>query len=58
MTIYTSRKEGMNKEKTYICENNNQAIEFVKKLAQKGDAILLKASNGLNFQEIFNEIIK
>lgn len=51
-------EKGMNKGNTHLCENNNQAIELVKLLAQKGDAVLLKASNGLNFQEIFNEIIK
>lgn len=51
-------EKGMNKGNTHLCENNNQAIELVKQLAQKGDAVLLKASNGLDFQEIFNEIIK
>ena len=51
-------EKGMDKENTHLCENNNQAIELVKQLAQKGDAVLLKASNGLDFQEIFNEIIK
>ena len=50
--------EGMSKEKIYTCENNQEAIETIKKIAKSGDAILLKASNGLNFQEIFNEICK
>ena len=50
--------EGMSKEKIYTCENNSEAIETIRKIAKSGDAILLKASNGLNFQEIFNEICK
>ena len=50
--------KGMSKEKIYVCENNSEAIETIRKIAKSGDAILLKASNGLNFQEIFNEICK
>ena len=50
--------EGISKEKVYMCENNSKAIETIREIAKSGDAILLKASNGLNFQEIFNEICK
>ncbi len=50
--------EGISKEKVYMCEKNSEAIETIRKIAKSGDAILLKASNGLNFQEIFNEICK
>ena len=50
-------ENNFNKEKIYICSKNSEAIELINKIAKKGDAILLKASNGLNFQEIFNEII-
>ena len=50
--------EGISKEKVYMCENNSKAIETIREIAKRGDAILLKASNGLNFQEIFNEICK
>ena len=50
--------EGMSKEKIYMCENNGEAIETIREIAKSEDAILLKASNGLNFQEIFNEIYK
>ena len=40
----------------FICNNNDEAASLIKQQASKGDAILLKASNGLNFQEIFNKI--
>ena len=41
-----------------MCKSNREAVELINKLAKKGDAVLLKASNSLNFQEIFNEICK
>ena len=50
--------EGISKEKIYMCENNGKAIETIGKIAKSGDVILLKASNGLNFQEIYSEICK
>ena len=46
-------EKGMNSSNVLICNNNNEAVELIKKLASKGDAVLLKASNSLNFQEIF-----
>lgn len=49
-------KQGMSKDKVFICTDNAEAAELVQKLSKKGDAILLKASNALNFQEIFNKI--
>ena len=49
-------KQGMSKDKVFICTNNAEAVECVQKLSKKGDAILLKASNALNFQDIFNKI--
>ena len=50
-------EDGMSNEKIYMCENNQDAIKIIEELSKEGDAILLKASNGLNFQEIFNEIL-
>jgi UDP-N-acetylmuramyl pentapeptide synthase len=47
----------MQEKDIYTCNNNNEAIELIRKKANKGDAVLLKASNGLNFQEIFIAII-
>ena len=48
---------GMDKEKIYICNSNDEAIELLKKLAKEGDAVLLKASNGMNFEQIFQKIV-
>ena len=51
-------KCGMNKNSVYTLSNNNDAIKIINSIILPGDAILLKASNGLNFKEILNEIIK
>ena len=48
---------GMNEKNIYTCENNNEAIELIKGLSKNGDAVLLKASNGMNFEQIFQNII-
>lgn len=47
---------GMIEKNVYTCDNNKEAIELIKIKATNGDAVLLKASNALNFQEIFNQI--
>ena len=51
-------KCGMNKNNVYTLSNNNDAISILSDIILPGDVILLKASNGLNFKEILNEIIK
>ena len=51
-------KCGMNKNNVYTLSNNNDAISILSDIILPGDAILLKASNGLHFKEILNEIIK
>lgn len=59
MSKYISKKaqeEGLRKDKIYVCKNNEEAIEILENKIQEGDAILLKASNGMNFQEIFEKI--
>lgn len=53
-----AQEKGLNKENIFVCEENSEAVKIINKIAKPGDAILLKASNGLNFQEIFNEICK
>ena len=50
------QKEGMNKNNIYMCDNNKEAIELLNRFIIKGNTILLKASNSMNFQEIFNAI--
>lgn len=49
-------KEGMNKEKIYELKTIEEAISLIKEQFQKGDAILLKASNGMNFNKIVEAI--
>lgn len=46
----------MNKENVYEFESVEEAIEKIKQEQQKGDVILTKASNGMNFKKIVEEI--
>ena len=48
---------GFNSKNLYCFENNLEAINILKEIIKNGDCILLKASNGLKFIEILNEII-
>ena len=50
-------EKGLDNNRIYICKNNEEAIKIIKKISKPEDAILLKASNAMNFQEIFNSII-
>ena len=36
----------------YILNNNAEVIDIMDKIKQKGDCILIKASNGMHFNEI------
>ena len=49
--------KGMAKEKIHICKYNDEAIQLIKKIAEPKEAILLKASNGMKFQDIYEQII-
>ena len=49
-------KNGMEEKNIFMCNNNDEAASLINQKANNGDAILLKASNSLNFQEIFNLI--
>lgn len=50
--------EGMDQDKTYQLETIEEAIRIIKEQSQKGDAILVKASNGMNFKRIVEAIRK
>lgn len=41
---------------TYICRNNEEAIHVVNSNVSKNDVILLKASNGMKFNEILEKL--
>ena len=45
-------------EKIIVCNTNEEAIENINKIKQENDAILLKASNGMQFGEILEGIRK
>lgn len=49
---------GMPKQNIYTLNNNAEAIELLKNIIKPNDTILFKASNGLNFKEIIDEVIK
>lgn len=45
-------KCGMRPENIYICDSNEQVIEYLKTIVKEKDTLLIKASNGLHFYEI------
>lgn len=46
-----------NKITTYICDTNKEAIDVINEIKHEGDIILVKASNGMKFDEIIEKII-
>ena len=51
-----AEKKGMKKDDIFLCKNNKEAIDILQKKLKVEDAILLKASNSLNFTEICDAI--
>ncbi len=51
-----AEEKGMKKENIFCFINNQEAIRFLEKNLQKEDAILIKASNSLNFTQICEAI--
>ena len=50
-----AKQEGLSTSNIYEFEKNSEAQEFLKELTKEGNInILLKASNGMKFQEIFD----
>ena len=47
---------GMNKESIYHIESNDKAANLIKQIAKQGDIVLVKASNGMHFDEIVSFI--
>ena len=52
----TAKKHGMNEENIFIFENNNQVINLINKIKKDDDCILIKASNGMHFIELVNNL--
>ena len=53
-----AEKEGMSKDKIYEFNNKEDAINKIKELVRNNDAILIKASNAMKFDEITKELSK
>lgn len=49
---------GMMEENIYSFDNNLDAINLLKNILEEDDTILIKASNGLRFKEIVEELVK
>ena len=47
---------GMNKDNVYHLANNEEAVNIIKEIANDGDIVLVKASNGMHFDEIVEKI--
>ncbi len=56
--VEKAKEEGMNEENIFLLKNNKEAIKLLEENMKKEDAILIKASNGLNFIEICEAISK
>lgn len=51
-----AEKEGMKKQDIYIFNIKEDAIQKIKEIVKNGDAVLIKASNAMKFDEITKEL--
>ena len=56
--VNMAKKEGMPKEKIFYFDNKEQIEKFIRENAQNGDSVLFKASNGMKFFNIVENLIK
>ena len=54
--IAEATKESNKTTIIYICKNNQEAIKKIREITKENDVILLKASNGMKFNEILEGI--
>lgn len=54
--VASAVKQGMNKENVFNYKTNEKAIEKLKEILKPEDAVLVKASNGMHFNEIVEQI--
>lgn len=54
--VSKAEEEGMNKENIYYFEDKNEIIKLLQEIITKDDVILFKASNGMKFFEIVEEL--
>ena len=50
-------KEKMNKEEVYYLENKEEIKPLLEKIVKNNDVILFKASNGMQFYKIAEEVV-
>ena len=55
--VEAAKENGMEKSNIYYFENKSKIQEFIKSIWKKGDAILFKASNGMKFFEIVENLV-
>ena len=48
---------GMKADNVYKFERNNEASDLIKQIAKDGDIVLIKASNGMHFDEIVEKLL-
>mgnify|MGYP004640925589 CR=1 FL=1 len=53
-----AKENGMKEDNIYYFKDKNKIQEFIKNNWKRGDAILFKASNGMKFFEIVEDLIK
>ena len=51
-----AQQEGIKKEDILYCQTNEEAAQIINQIKQENDVILLKASNGMHFEEIIHKI--
>ena len=56
--VDSAKNEGMSKDSVYYFENKDEIEDFVMNNWTSGDAILFKASNGMKFFNIVENLIK
>ncbi len=56
--VESAVNNGMKKEDVYNVDNNGKAIELINKNIKENSVVLIKASNSMNFVEIFNKLVK
>lgn len=51
-----AKEYGVEQSNIYEFSNNDEAVNLIKEIAKDGDFVLIKASNGMKFQEIFEKV--
>lgn len=54
--VNQAKEEGMKSENIYYMKEKNEIMPFLKTIVKKGDVVLFKASNGMKFYELAEEM--